>query len=589
MFCNIIRCNSIKFAEIGKDTTMTKASKKAISFVLSLFSLFGVFAFSAENSSAEALTLSVDNYKIGLYYGSSALPGANLENEVGSGYEFGYYDSRRNFVSIGASTDERKISMIADYNMYYNSSTGNYAILGSGSADVVVGCFHIQLETAYSSYSEARSKADTFTSVNAFPKYENGSFYVCAGAYTSRAEAEAAAETLSLNQGYSISSGTSNTVAVVITGTDEIILEFDCGTSKYLGVKPKGTNTQTWFKSNCYFGMFEYRRGSNGNLTVINVVDIESYVKCVITYEMSASWPLEALKAQAICARSYLVTNLASSSKHSSYGFDLCNTADCQVYRGTARCTSNSNRAVDETKGMFLTYNGSICTTYYCSSDGGATENTENVWSATIAYLKGKVDPYETAIADSIPGYYYTKTYTGAELTELLQSKNYPCSNIVNCEVTKLTDVGNVYTVTFTDDRGKTYSFSKSNAKAVFGLSSQRFTITSEGGSDGKIYVDDSYIESFDDAYAIGDGGSDKIADSENVYAITDSGTEKISESGVSSGNGADTVYTISGSGNGHHIGMSQYGAYSMAKYYDKTYKDILAFYFEGTEITTIS
>ena len=170
-----------------------------------------------------------------------------------------------------------------------------------------------------------------------------------------------------------------------------------------------------------------------------------------------------------------------------------------------------------------------------------------------------------------------------------MQSKNYPCSNIVNCEVTKLTDVGNVYTVTFTDDRGKTYSFSKSNAKAVFGLSSQRFTITAEGGSDGKIYVDDSYIESFDDAYAIGDGGSDKIADSENVYAITDSGTEKISDSGVSSGNGADTVYTISGSGNGHHIGMSQYGAYSMAKYYDKTYKDILTFYFEGTEITTIS
>ena len=541
---------------------------------------------------AKAFSPSVDNVVIGLYYGSNALAGANLENVSGSGsgYTFGYIDSRRNFVSIGASTSLTKISMTVDKNVYYNSSSGNYEVLGSTSQNTVVGCYHIQLEKTYGSYSAARSAADTFTSVWAFPKYYNDNYYVCVGAYTSRSDAESAASKLTINQGYSITAGSSYTVTVLETGTSKIIFEFDCGSSKSLVVKPSGASkTLTWFKQKKYYGMFQYRRVSGGDLTVTNVLDVEDYIKCSIPYEMVPSWPIEALKAQAVSARTYVMSHL---NTHSSYGFDVCNTAHCQMYSGTERCTDNTDAAVDQTKSQYLTYNGTLCNTFYCSSNGGATENSENVWSEAFPYLIGKPDPYEATIADSIPNYYYTKTYTGAELTSLLKGKGYSCSNIISCEVTAFTKVGNVYTVTLTDDTGRTFSFSKANARTIFSLKSQRYTITNNGsGGGGKVYVDSSgsYISgNMSDVYAVGgDGSIDKLVDGNSVYAATGSGTVKVNISSSDGGQNDDnTVYTISGSGNGHNVGLSQYGAYSMAKYHNKNYIDILTFYYDGTEIS---
>lgn len=580
---------------------MKNSYKRTISFVLALIFILPASLYFFDDT-AEAYSPPVDNVRVGLYYGSGALEGANLENTAGygSGYEFGYFDSRNNFVSIGAYTDDITISMILDRNMFYNSSTRNYETLGTSSQDIVVGCYHIQLSTVYSSFEAAKAAANTFTSVHAFPKYYNDKYYVCAGNYTSKEAAEAAAETLSIRQEYTITSGTSSTITVVDTGTSNIILEFDCGTSKFLGVKPMDSERPiTWFKQVQYYGMFQYRRINGGNITVSNVVDIEDYVKCSIPYEMISSWPIEALKAQAVTARTYVMMHL---NAHSSNGFDVCDTACCQMYNGIGNCTSNTDRAVDETKSQYLTYNGKLCDTFYYSSNGGATENCENIWVQSFPYLIGKLDPYETAIADSIPSYRYTYTFTGAELTYLLQNKGYSCSNIVSCEITEFTEVGNVYKVTFTDDTGRTFTFSKSNAKVIFGAKSQRFTITnSNGGSStpggsSNIYVDSdsTYISGgLDGVYAIG-GQSDvgQITDSGEIYAVTDSGTQKIDTSSSSSGgsttvNDENTVYTISGAGNGHNVGMSQYGAYSMASKFGMDFIDILTFYYDGSEILT--
>ncbi len=573
---------------------MGERLKKTTSFIISFFMFFSLAAILLPETAGAAYSAPVDNFKIGLYYGSTGLEGANLENASGSGsgYEFGYLDDRRNFVSIGASTDETQISMILDRNMYFNSSTGNYAALGSSTQSTVVGCYHIQLEKTYSTFSEARAAADTFTSVNAFPKYYRGTYYVCVGAYTSSENARAAAEGLSINQGYTINSGTSYTVTVVKTGTSDIILEFDYSTANYLTVKPKGsTNPVTWFKQTKYYGWFQYRRNSSGTLTVINVIDPDNYAKGVVPYEMSSSWPIEALKAQAVTARTYAMKNL---NKHSSEGFDLCPTASCQVYRGiSSRCNSVTDAAATETAGQYLVYKGTLCDTFYYSSNGGATENCENIWSATIPYLKGKPDPYEADVEDSIPGYRYSESYTGAYLTSYLQGKGYNISNIVDFKVTKYTDVGNVYTVTFTDDTGKTLSFSKSSAKVIVPVAtSQRFTVTG-GSSDtsAHIFVDSgsNFTDSLDGLYAVGGDGSTGQIGSGDVYAVTEDGTEKVQASSGGSGsvNGPDTVYTVTGAGNGHNVGMSQWGAYSMAKVHGKSYLEILNFYYEGATIET--
>ena len=536
----------------------------------------------------------VDTVRIGLYNdGVKSYASANLQNvtNYGYGYELGYYDADRIFNSLdGYITDTNTISMIIDRNMVYNSSTNSYSSDISGN--VVVGCYHIQLNEGYSNYSSARNVADSFTSVNAFVKFSSGVFYVCLGEYISTAEATSAAESLGVNQPYSITCGTSYTVTVVQTGTDKILFEFEYGTSYYLAIRPTKSNsskTQTWFKGYRYYGDFTYVRASGGNMYVVNYVNLEDYVKGVLPYEMSASWPIEALKAQAVSARTFVISNL---NKHRSLGFDLCNTDDCQVYRGLGSASSNSDSAVAETAGKYLTYNGDLCETYYYSCNGGASENSENVWSATLGYCRGVVDPYESKIADGFSKYYWSETYTGSELAAKLQSKGYSCSTIVNFEVVEFTPTNNVLKIKFTDSAGKTFTFSKEKCRTLLGLNSQRYTINDSVPTGSQIYVNGSsstITGPLSDAYAIGTGGTDYVA-SGSIYAITGSGTtEEVapSTSGSSGGSGNNGTFVINGSGWGHNVGMSQWGAYSMAKYYNLDYEDILTFYYTGAEVTT--
>lgn len=212
--------------------------------------LFVITLFSASAVSASALTNNI--LKVGIRWGSTALEAANLENAVGSGYEFGYYDESRHFVYLD-ETDETTITM---------------RVTGSG-----------------------------------------------------------------------------NGVVVTETGSGSVLFRFD--ESGYcFGVRPKGRDTETWCKGYKYPGGFEYRCNDNGTLTVINVVDIEDYVKGVVPYEMDKDWPLEALEAQAVCARTY-----AAKTRHPSLGFDVCAGTDCQVYYGRNRATAQTDEAVENTEG----------------------------------------------------------------------------------------------------------------------------------------------------------------------------------------------------------------------------------------------
>ena len=100
----------------------------------------------------------------------------------------------------------------------------------------------------------------------------------------------------------------------------------------------------------------------NNKITVINVVSLEDYLYGVLPGEMSPSWPLESLKAQAVAARSY---GMATKGKHSKEGFDVCTTTDCQVYGGVDVEQKSTNRAVDETRGEVLTYDGKVITAFF--------------------------------------------------------------------------------------------------------------------------------------------------------------------------------------------------------------------------------
>lgn len=523
--------------------------------------------------------------RIGLYYGSSAMPSANLENYSGSGYYFGWWNSAYEFVSVGY-TSQTTITTMKDKNMYLSS--GLYYDTPTAASYSTIGAYHLQLNTVYGSFEEASSVASSYS--NAFPAYINGEYRVRIGNYTSTDSAYSAASSLGISGQTTVVGMSSTCYTVTVTGTTTILFEFDYGTRTAFGINPDITgvnNNETWFKGYRYYGGFEYKRLSGNDITVINYVSIHDYVKGILPYEMSASWPIEALKAQALCAKSYTLCNL---NKHSASGFDLCNTTDCQVYRGTSSATSNSDKAVDDTYGLYVLYNGSPAQTFYFSSDGGATEDSINVWSSDLPYLKGVIDPYEETI--SIPGYTWEYTYTTEQLTWLLNQKGYTIGNIVNCYVSKTTNTGNVYSVTFVDSSGKVLSLNREAARTVFysatlgyTTTSQRFTITANYEGNGtNVYVNNasSTISSLNGAYAINGSGSIGTIDGDTAYAVTDSGNQTVTASGTS---GETPVsFTVSGKGSGHNVGMSQWGAYAMASK-GMTYDQIIKFYFTGVTI----
>ncbi len=126
-------------------------------------------------------------------------------------------------------------------------------------------------------------------------------------------------------------------------------------------------------------------------LTAINEVNIEDYLKGVLPMEISPRWPMEAVKAQAIAARTYAVNNLG---KYGSRGYDLTADIYSQVYAGMEVEDPRSNRAVDETKGKVIIYNNKLARTYFHSSCGGHTEDVQKVWGSDIPYLKGVYCPF---------------------------------------------------------------------------------------------------------------------------------------------------------------------------------------------------
>ncbi len=124
----------------------------------------------------------------------------------------------------------------------------------------------------------------------------------------------------------------------------------------------------------------------------VQTVALETYVRGVVSAEVSASWPLPALEAQAIASRTYALTAHAGGSK-----FDVYADTRSQVYRGVAAQTAQTNAAVAATAGQVVTYQGKPVTTYFFASSGGRTENVEDsfIGSQPEPWLRGVLDQYE--------------------------------------------------------------------------------------------------------------------------------------------------------------------------------------------------
>jgi len=145
-----------------------------------------------------------------------------------------------------------------------------------------------------------------------------------------------------------------------------------------------------------YRGVLEVLPAEGGRLTVVNVVNLEDYLRGVVPNELAPrAFPqLQAQKAQAVAARSYA---LAHRGDYASKGYDVCATAACQVYRGYASEQPLTDRAVAETGGVVATWRGRPIHAFYTSNCGGHTEEGTAVFEDGAPYLRGVACPTEAA------------------------------------------------------------------------------------------------------------------------------------------------------------------------------------------------
>ncbi len=263
-----------------------------------------------------------------------------------------------------------------------------------------------------------------------------------------------------------------------------------------------------------YKGDLELRLDQYGTLSAINIVNVEDYIASVLPKEMPPSAHPEALKAQAVIARTYLMNNLG---RHEADGFNLCATTDCQVYGGVNDVTASTLDATKKTRGMVLTYSGRLANAVFHSTCGGVNANYDDVFS-------GGGHPYLTSVDDgsgvgdvnldsaekvkaflarkagfceASKYFRWEKSYGKDELLELFKQTIPEFSNKPDLKINDFSGIkiigyfnsGRVKGVSIDTDAGR-YVFEKDAVRWVFGgLKSTLFVLEVGGTAQAPVYT----------------------------------------------------------------------------------------------------
>jgi stage II sporulation protein D len=270
-------------------------------------------------------------------------------------------------------------------------------------------------------------------------------------------------------------------------------------------------------------GLVHIVRKGKGFL-VINQADLEEYVKGVVPGEVNSSWHREMLKAQAVAARTYaLYQQMLSAARE----YDVVATVQDQVYKGKNGVDAAVLRAVDDTRGLVLTYQNAPIYAAFSSTAAGMTEDAMNVWSKDYPYLKGVECPFDL---DS-PFYQWKVSFRMDKLEQSLRQQGFAVGAIASMEPLSFSRGGRVATLRVVHSEGELILRGEDLRKAV-GYSivpSTQFTIESVG---------------------------------------------------------QDIV--LSGYGAGHAVGMCQWGAKELAEL-GYSFSTILSYYYPGTELQDMS
>ena len=279
----------------------------------------------------------------------------------------------------------------------------------------------------------------------------------------------------------------------------------------YIGIRP-------------YRGLLELRRTGSGRLTVINEVDLEEYLYGVLKMEVDPEWPADALKAQAVAARTLA---LQSMGRFASEGYDVRATTDTQVYGGISAEDPRTTAAVEDTRGEIMTYEGRPIFAAYHSDSGGYTESSELVWGGRYPYLQAVPDPYSTGA----PNHEWMVRMDLPAFEERLRRAGRSANGITGIEVVETTPSGRVGLVRITGTHG-VVTVKGTDLRAIMGATLLRSTLF--------------------------------------IVRITPD---------------EQPLVEFLGRGSGHGVGLSQWGARGMAAS-GRTYTEILKYYYTGIEIS---
>ena len=346
----------------------------------------------------------------------------------------------------------------------------------------------------------------------------------------------------------------------------------------------------------------------NGALRLINTVYIEDYLYGVLAGELSNTFPLETLKAQAVIARSYVYNRMLKGEPN----YEIGDTSSDQVYKGYNSANNNIIKAVDDTAGVLLKYGSSYVNAYFGASNGGQVELPGNAWSSSssLGCYVMKDDPYDVRNPSS-----RSVTYTFTSNPASLDSSFY---SLIQQKVYQKTGYyGNISSI---------MSVSLSNPvetdRASRGISrnyrTMNMTVLVDGSYSGGDVWGGSYGDNGSNVWdgSYGGNGSNVWDENSNVigaYSMGDYGTSVVTE-GVSqsvditidlhdelkyalfSADSDLRLFTLETTGDyyyltlaryGHGVGMSQRGAQQMANE-GKSYKDIIKFYFNDISLPTV-
>ncbi len=509
--------------------------------------------------------------RIGLLTGSNAVSLAYISGT--NGLNFGYRVSDQDEL-ITLMSFEMQHVIIKQDDYFLRSGNNFYLYNFTDSSDPndadIKGPIHLELGQSFDQLSEARAYQEVLEEygIDSYLSLDQ-SWHLWSGEFNTYSQAESAlADIKSKADDVSGTIIGRNPSRVQITDLDGNIMLVYYPTYGNYFFQPIDDEF-SFVDYRPYRGEMLIKNAGNGRLTVINFIELESYLYGVLPKEVVYTWPKESLKAQAVAARTYALANM---HKHENEGYHLCASTNCQVYGGYGSEKAETNDAVNETKGYVMTYNDKLISAFYHHSSGGYTENSENVWTSVVGYLKGVEDKY-------LEKKTWERSYTYSSFESLLSSRGYNTGTIQDVYIESYSHFGSVYRLVVVGSNG-TFNFEKDGIRKAIGYN----TIKSL-----KFELD------FGEQTVIKNDTFEKNSDLTNLYVINQNGEVlplEVNQAIVDNGNNQRQLvvthkpetFTIRGTGWGHGLGLSQMGAKAYAEN-GFTYDEILTHYYTGVKL----